>query len=486
MFARPSPPAASASPAAPVDAALVLTAACDPGAAAPSTLEVALSVPAPVGRVFQLDDEVMGAASTASLVADAAAADDRGQLPLVRRLRDGAVEFAATREPSGSVTFRYRAHAIATTETAAREGLRHDDTGIGGHGRLFLVLPDSQRSYRIRVTWGAPHCPSTTHGEGMSTFGGDAPSDLVGELTALREAVYFWGRPQRASFADGPLHLRLAWFGEPALDAVAAGAWTARALAAERAFFADLDPQPYSVFVRVLRSQDDRANGIAQETWLLSAIGPGTTFGRRLKVNLAHEMLHRWLGMRLRLGGAEGTAYWFTEGFTVHYSNRIAFRAGLLSTDEFLESLNDLATRHFDNDRAHATNDEIRRGFHRDPVLSIVPYTRGALYAAELDAAVRAASHGQRTLDDALRDLYRAAAGQDGYHGLPFDAVRRLVQTELGRAGVARYDEVIVRGGDPLPPVNAYGPCFTREPRQPNGFRWVRVPKLPEAQCRAW
>jgi predicted metalloprotease with PDZ domain len=320
----------------------------------------------------------------------------------------------------------------------------------------------------------------------MSTFGGAASSETAGELSSLREAVYYWGHPQQTSVDDGSLHLRLAWFGKPAFDVAAAGAWSAKVFAAERAFFADDESSSYSVFVRVLQSHEDRANGIGQETSYLSWIGPRTTFARRLKVNMAHEMLHRWLGLRLRLRGPEGTAYWFSEGFTVHYSNVIAFRAGLLSVDELLESLNDVATRHFDNKHAGATNDAIRRGFYRDQALSIVPYTRGALYAAELDAALRRASHGKRTLDDALRDLYREARTGRGRDGLPADAVRRLVQAELGRAGVARYDAVIVRGRHPDPPTDAYGPCFTRKPRKSNGFEWVRVPGVADAKCRAW
>ncbi|MEJ7602560.1 MAG: hypothetical protein WKG01_32005 [Kofleriaceae bacterium] len=436
--------------------------------------------------MFRLDDEVMGTSGVAALIADASAEDARGPLPLVRRVRNQVLEFAPSREASGTVTFRYRALSVSTTQGGAVEGLRHDSTGIGGHGRHFLVLPESWRRYRIRVAWGVSDCPATMRGEGMSTFGREDPSEIVGDLNTLREAVYYWGRPQQTTFETDSLHLHIAWFGEPAFDVAAAGAWAARMFAAERAFFGDDSPSPFSVFVRVLQSHKDRANGIAQETSYLSWIGPRTTFGRRLKVNVAHEMLHRWLGQRLRLRGPDGTAYWFTEGFTVHFSNLLAFRAGLLSSDEFLESLNDIATRHYDNPRSGATNNEIRRNTYRDSALSIVPYTRGALYAAELDAALRDASGGKRTLDDALRDLYRESRRGRDRVGLPADAVRRLVQAELGRAGAERYDAVIVRGGNPNPPPNAYGACFTRRPREPYGFVWTRVTAVSDAQCRGW
>jgi hypothetical protein len=479
-------PDATPAPAIPAEVTLELSAACDPGSDRPSALAVALSVPIAGRPVFRLDDVVMGTAGMAALITEATADDARGSLPLARRVRDGVLELAPTRDAVGVVTLRYRARSVATTADGAREGVRHDETGIGGHGRHFLVLPASQRRYRMRIAWGEPSCPNTTAGDGSSAFGGPEPVDIDGELVALREGAYFWGQPQRASIDDGAMHLRLAWFGKPAFDVAAASQWASRAYAAERAFFGDGDPSPYRVFVRVLDAHGDRANGVAHETSLLTTIGPRTTLARRLQVNLAHEMFHRWLGMRLRLDGPEGTAYWFTEGFTVHYSNRIAFRAGLLTVDEFLESLNDIAARHFDNKRATASNDEIRRDFYRDPAVSIVPYTRGALYAVELDAALRRASGGKRTLDDVLRALYQSSRAQGDPGALPADAVRALVKTELGRDGVARYDAVIVGGGHPAPPPDAYGPCFARIPRSPAGFAWKRVPDVDEATCRAW
>lgn len=484
----------------PPEVTLVLAATCEDGADVPSGLAVSLSVPLTGRPVFRIDDEVMGSAGTAGLISDATAEDRRGVLPLIRRVRNRILELAPGRDVVGTITLRYHVRSIATGDEGPREGLRHDATGIGGHGRHFLVLPESRRRFRMRVDWAAAQCTASTQGTGAtsagsatpsratgsSSFGDGAVADLVGELVELREGAYFYGRPQRIAVDDGSLHLRTAWFGEPAFDVGAAAAWAARVLVAHRAFFADDDPGLYAMFVRVIAAQDDRANGIGHPRAFLSAIGPRTPFGRRLKVNIAHEMLHRWLGLRLRLRGPEGTNYWFSEGFTVHYANVIAFRAGLFSVDEFLDVLNDIATRHFDNKHAAASNDEIRRGFYRDPALSIVPYTRGALYAAELDAALRTASHGKRTLDVLLRELYQAARAPAGRDGLPADAVRKLVVRELGRAGAERYDAVIVRGGQPQPSVDAYGPCFARTPRKPGGFTWVRVPGVADAQCRAW
>ncbi|NVB82650.1 MAG: hypothetical protein HOV81_30005, partial [Kofleriaceae bacterium] len=70
--------------------------------------------------VFRLDDEVMGTAGMAALITDASAEDDRGPLPLVRRVRARVLELAPSRRPSGTLKLRYRALSISTSEDGAR------------------------------------------------------------------------------------------------------------------------------------------------------------------------------------------------------------------------------------------------------------------------------------------------------------------------------------------------------------------------------
>jgi len=458
-------------------ATLRLTALCEAASAMPSAFEIALSLPLEGRPAFRLDDNVFGSHGMGELVSHAEAVDGKGPLPLVRRVlsdpaRGKVLELEGTRAAVGMVTFRYRARSVATIENGARHGLRHDLTGIGGLGAYFLVLPESSRVHRVRVAWGRPTCASA-HGperreemRALSSFGlGPGPSETTGVLDTLRGAAFFVGRPKVISVDDGAVRVRSVWFGEPSFDLGAATTWAARALAAERAFFADEDPAPYFLFVRVLPALGGRANGTGQTSSLLTAIGPQTAFGLALRRNMAHEMLHRWIGIGLRLAGPEGSNFWFTEGFTVHYAALLMLRAGLMSPDEFLAELNNIATRYFANEHASATNEEIRRAFFENDALSVVPYARGALYAAELDAAIRRASAGRRSLDDLIRALYRRARSGPGVRELPVAAFREAVHGELGRPGVDRFDAVIVRGARAEPPSDAFGPCFVRMPR---------------------
>ncbi|MEO7096355.1 MAG: hypothetical protein ABI175_24060, partial [Polyangiales bacterium] len=122
---------------------LVLAPVCDAGSTEPSALNISLSLPGGGRPVFQLDDEVMGTPGVSTRITDATAKDARGPVSIVRRLRDGALELVPSRATSGTLTIEYRALSVAAVEPGAVEGLRHDATGIGGHGRHFIVLPES-------------------------------------------------------------------------------------------------------------------------------------------------------------------------------------------------------------------------------------------------------------------------------------------------------------------------------------------------------
>lgn len=472
------------------NAALQLTAWCADGERTPSAVDVALSVPAElVGNGgFELADNVFGTSGMAPLITGATAIDDRGALPLVRGAGPD-LALATGRRPIGTVTLRYRAISVAVHERGARFGLRHDATGIGGAGAFFVVLPAAATtaSLRTRIAWGPSACAAETSDlRGFTSLGFAGASEASMPLSDLRMTTYMFGRP-RVVARDA---LAAAWFGEPALDVEAASGWAARVYAAERALLGDRDPAPYHLFLRVLPELGDRANGTGQRRSFLSAIGPATPFGVRLRTNIAHEMLHRWIGLQIRLAGREGTQYWFTEGFTVHYALQVLRRAGLVTPDETLGELNFITARHFDNPRRAASNEHIAREFFSDEQLSVVPYTRGALYAAELDAAIRRASRGARSLDDVIRALAsaseRARPSASGLRELPSNAIRDAAQSELGFVGGARFDAVIVRGETPEPPPDAYGPCFRKLPSNepPRGrYVWVRVLEVADARC---
>src|SRR5690606_31575291 len=190
--------------------------------------------------------------------------------------------------------------------------------------------------------------------------------------------------------------------------------------------------------------------------------GPKSEIGD-LRGLLAHEMLHAWVRSldesMDRPGGLDRS--WFGEGLAVHYQRMLPYRAGLIDADAFLDDLNKTAGRYYTNVMIGTPNAEIPAGFWRDTRIRVLPYDRGSLYFASLDAKVREASAGKRSLDDIVRAMLAERRA-----GRPMDEAlwRRLLRAEFGQTGIDDF-EAMLAGGTVLPPSDAFGPCFQRTTR---------------------
>src|SRR5262249_28599664 len=146
-------------------------------------------------------------------------------------------------------------------------------------------------------------------------------------------------------------------------------------------------------------------------------------FDDRLKIAVAHELLHGVLGTKVRLvdeGGAE--AAWFSEGLTVHYARKILFAAKRISAESFLDDV-----RKAEREAGATPDAGARDGGRR----SRSSYGRGSLYAASLDAAIKHGSKGARSLDDLVRELVSLAEKKRS-PSLPPSSLRELAVRELG------------------------------------------------------
>lgn len=88
----------------------------------------------------------------------------------------------------------------------------------------------------------------------------------------------------------------------------------------------------------------------------------------------------------------------------------------------------------------------------------MLPYDRGSLYFEAVDAQIRAASKGERSLDDIVRTMLTARR-----NGQPMNEAlyRTLLKGELGDKGLAEFDAMLA-GETVLPPSDAYGSGFRR------------------------
>jgi predicted metalloprotease with PDZ domain len=147
----------------------------------------------------------------------------------------------------------------------------------------------------------------------------------------------------------------------------------------------------------------------------------------------SHEHFHAWNVKRLRpveLGpfDYENENYtsnlWLAEGFTDYYADLQLARAGLLTRDEYLEALSEpIQALQTTPGRlvmpvSAASYDSWIKQYRPDentPNSAISYYVKGSVIAFLLDARIRQATGGRRSLDDAMRLAFARYSGSHGY-----------------------------------------------------------------------
>ena len=159
----------------------------------------------------------------------------------------------------------------------------------------------------------------------------------------------------------------------------------------------------------------------------------------------SHEFFHVWNVKRLRpveLGPFDyenenhTRSLWIAEGVTDYYADLALHRAGLITRDEYLDSLSDkieeLQTTpgRLVQSAEMASFDAWIKYYRPDENsinTSISYYTKGSVVALLLDARVRKATNGAKSLDDVMKAAYEKYAGSRGYTADEFRAVAEQV-----------------------------------------------------------
>ena len=162
---------------------------------------------------------------------------------------------------------------------------------------------------------------------------------------------------------------------------------------------------------------------------------------------VSHEFFHAWNGKRLRpveLGpfDYEHEVYtrglWVVEGFTTYYGDLLVHRAGFSTPKEYLKGLSkSIETLQTTPGRlvqplGEASFDAWIKFYRRDensPNSAVSYYTKGEVVAFLLDARLRRASGGRRSLDDALRLAFQRYSGDRGFRA---EELRRTLEEVAG------------------------------------------------------
>jgi hypothetical protein len=414
--------------------------------------EVAPSVDAAAGQpLLSMPVVSSNAESVARSLQILSAADSQGPLTLVAKDEPESATFfrrwVASRPVTGELTVTYRApidNAPPKRGTSPPLMLRIDGDGLSGVGPMFLMMPETHRPYRIAISW---DLSAMAPGASATSSYGDGDVELPsGSLARLNRVVFMAGSMKRSP-AQPVRGFSSAWLGNPPFDPAPLMGWTQQLHTWMAGFFNDRSEPPYRVF---LRFNPINAGG---GTALINSFF--TTYNAKtkpdsIKGTLAHEMVHTWT--------AAGPGRWYAEGNAVHYQGLLPWRAGLISTGDFLADINATASRYYSNALNNAPDDQVAPRFWEDTRIRTLPYDRGGMYFAVLDAKIRKASGGKRSMDDLIRNMIaRARAGQPVTESVWLN----LLTAEIGDEALAIHKSMLA-GGLMLPESGDFGPCFAR------------------------
>ncbi len=313
-------------------------------------------------------------------------------------------------------------------------------------GTALWVLPDwdATRSVNVQLQW------KNLPGEWMLSNSYDAnerSQTFQTTLEAFRKGVYLAG--------DFRVHI-LSVRGKP-VQIVTRGEWrfpdaefhslVQKLIEAERSFWNDDDFARYLV---VLLPTDDPpgGSGEARTDALALYYSKDVTDTSGMKLKLAHEMFHAWNASRLGRRDDDNSLYWFSEGFTDHYAALLLWRANLISHSEYIERADAILRRYYSSKCRNYPYQRLQAERGRTSEAEQQMYARGNVLALYWDASIRSATRGKATLDNVMRELFRAARVEK--LSLSNDSIDRAARRHV-KEGVRRDIERYIELGETIP-----------------------------------
>jgi len=392
------------------------------------------------------------------------ARDAAGDLPLTQKEEEPTPtgtyrQWLTQRATSGDVVVTFKAPprvVDAKTRTGPLFDLRADGGGVLGAGITFLPLPDTKSPYRIHFTWDLSDMQPGALG---ATSNGDGGFDSIAPAETLAFTFYSAG-PLHHYPRDSGGNFSMYWLTPPPFDTVELATRIQKLYAYMSAFFKD-EGHPYRVFIRHNPHRSGGGTALPKSFMFGWNEATAPTLDG-LQSLLAHEMTHNWPA----LDGEHGDTAWYSEGNAEYYSILLSYRAGAITPEQFLKEINERATGYYTNPYRSSTNKEAADQFWKDWAAQRVPYGRGFMYLAMVDAKLRARSRGKHNLDEIVVEIYRRQTNDEPY---TIETWLELVGKTLGAAEAKRDYDAMVAGKLLVPPATSFGPCLhlTRKDAQP-------------------
>lgn len=386
-----------------------------------------------------------------------AARDAAGPLPL-KRLDDPVDptqmkqdhRWHVGRATSGTITVSYLARpriVAADTKPAALKDMRTEGAGIHGSTRVLFAIPATGWPRQVHIDWDlAAMAPGS---RAVSSFGeGSTVDTLDAETLGLG---YFMAGPWQKLPPTAGDGFMVYYLTPPDFDLRAAALDAAATYRYATGFFGTA-PQPFRALLRTTARFQGGGTG-GRNSFMFGTVQGAPREPDDLNNLLTHEALHNWIG-ELPKGPA---ALWFVEGATNYYSAMLPWRVGQRTVAQVASQIAEWTTNYYANPRRTMGDDDAAAAFWSDNDAQLLPYSRGPLYIALVDARLRAASGGQQRVDGLVRSMTQAVRRGDASETLWLS----LVTQALGAQG--QRDFADLKAGRMLDlPADLFGPCLRR------------------------
>lgn len=269
--------------------------------------------------------------------------------------------------------------------------------------------------------------------------------------TLVDSPIYAGRGTLREVEVDGVVHALLDEGGDEFWNGARAAADVGKIAAAHRALFGGAFPYPRYLFLNLLVEADGGLEHENSAVLMASRWQSGSRKGHLDWLALAsHEHFHAWNVKRMRpieLGPFDyehevhTESLWIAEGLTSYYDELQVHRAGLMTRDEYLERLSKQieALETTPGRRVQPLTEasfdawiKFYRPDENSPSSRVSYYTKGALVGWLIDAEIRRATAGARSLDDVMRSAWSRFSAERGFRAEEFRAlISEVAGTDL-------------------------------------------------------
>ena len=270
---------------------------------------------------------------------------------------------------------------------------RAEPLGLNGSNMFSIIFPavPIQTPVAVHLDWDLSEMPEGARG--IWSYG-EGAVDKVLPLWQIMITLYNTGM-MHAVEEDG---FGVYWFSEPNFDAESVARRMLPIFHYEKNYFGDGDAQ-FRVFLRRDPFVNSNGGSACPYAFISGYSAYGGADPERWFNTLLHEMTHTWPSMT-DFNVGEGP--WFSEGGTEYYCTILPYKGGFVDAKFTVDRLNEkIRDRYLDNIYRNLSNEEIAEIQWKDRRAQTVPYGRGFLYLANLEAKLKRLGKG--SIDELVR-----------------------------------------------------------------------------------